>query len=201
MLKGLILDCDGVIVQSDRVSARLVYELNSNPLSLEEFFSNDFQKCVVGEYDLKVAVSKYLKDWGWNKSVDDFLTYWFDPAHNRIDGKVKDYVAELRKQGLKVFLATNNEKYRMHDLAVNKGLKDMFDAIFTSSALQMKKTNIEFFTTIADVTGISPGELIVWDNDPNNVAAAKKAGMSAEVYTTFEQFTQTMRHRLAEIKQ
>ena len=66
----------------------------------------------LGKADIKDALKKYLPPWGWKKSADEFLEYWFkfDSVLNR---EMLKSIKDLRKSGIKCYLATNNEKYRV----------------------------------------------------------------------------------------
>lgn len=65
------------------------------------FFNGEFQDCLIGKADLKNVVKKYLKNWGWQKSVDDLLKEWFQFEHN-IDEELADYLSSLKKKGLEL---------------------------------------------------------------------------------------------------
>jgi putative hydrolase of the HAD superfamily len=63
---------------------------------------------LIGKADLKEVVRPFLKEWGWEKSVEDFLDYWFKSEH-KIDEELVDYIQELRKKGVNCYLVTNQK--------------------------------------------------------------------------------------------
>jgi len=76
------------------------------------FFNGEFQNCLIGKADLKKVVKKYLKNWGWQKSVNDLLKEWFQAGHN-IDKELADYINSLRKKGIRVYL--NNQPRKIQN--------------------------------------------------------------------------------------
>ena len=111
MITTLILDADGVLIDGESFSATLTRDYDVDHDKEKEFFTTKFQDCLVGAAHLKESIAPYLSSFGWEGSVDDFLTYWFKAGHS-INEPFIEYVQKLRKSGLQVVLATNQEKYR-----------------------------------------------------------------------------------------
>ena len=113
MIKIFLFDADGVvIIPSERFSDRFSREFNVDyEEKIPPFFENDFEPCLTGRADLKEIIKPYLKRWGWKKSVDELLEYWFE-NENHIDERVIEVIKKLRAIGIKCYLATNQEKYR-----------------------------------------------------------------------------------------
>ena len=72
MKKLVILDADGVLINGERFSAVMARELNTNEEREKEFFMGPFQDCLVGKADLRESLLPYLKDFGWDGTVDEF---------------------------------------------------------------------------------------------------------------------------------
>jgi putative hydrolase of the HAD superfamily len=152
------------------------------------FFENEFQLCLIGKADLKDELKKYLDQWGWEKSIDDLLSYWFINESN-LDEKIIKSVNNLRKQGIKCYLDTNNEKYRVQYLIEDLGLKDLFDGVFSSCRLGYKKPQPEFWSAIYNQLGRpNKKEVLVWDDNKENIASAENFGFYAEFYANFEAY-------------
>jgi len=111
MIKVVLFDVDGVIVNAEMWSKQLANDYGINPSIIDTFFKKEFQNCLIGKADLKVSISPYLKKWGWDKSVDDLLEYWFKSEHKIFEPLII-YIQNLRTKGIKCYLATNQEKYR-----------------------------------------------------------------------------------------
>lgn len=190
MIKAIIFDADGMIVHGTRFSDRLASEHKISTDLTSLFFKGDFQLCVVGKADLKEKLNNHISLWGWKKSVDELLVYWFDPQHSVIDERFYPIFEKLKEKGLKIYLATNNEKYRADDFVTKRGLGKYFDKVFASGLVGSKKPETEFFQHIINETGMTKEELIFWDDDPENTDGAISFGLPTELYTDFDSFKQ-----------
>ena len=188
MTKALILDADGMIVHGERFSNRLAREYGISTEVTGPVFRNEFQLCVVGKLDLKKELRKYLKQWGWKDGVDAFLDCWFSEKHTAIDKRFKTTIQALRAKGVKIYLATNNEKYRTDNLVEKRGLSNWFDGVFSSAYVSSKKPDAAFFQYILEKTGMKKEAVVFWDDDVENTEGAAAFGFRTELYQNFEQF-------------
>jgi len=150
--KILLLDMDGLVVKRKKVfSVRISEKLNISVDDVLPFFKNEFQLCLVGKADLKEEIKKYVSDWGWKDSIEDLLKFWFD-GEKEVDQEILKKVTDLRNDGYKVYLATNNEKYRVGYLWNNIGLNKHFDGMFSSAEIGFKKPDRKFYFKITDLS-------------------------------------------------
>lgn len=192
-MKVLLLDCDGVIITGKRFIEVRETELGISSKKADAFFMKMFQQCLIGKADLKKEIAPYLAEWGWEKSLDEFIQRWF-AAESDVDTRMLHYVQELRQQGARCYIATNQEKYRMHYLKDVLHLNTAVDGIFTSCEIGFKKTSQEFFQYVLHAlpVGTQPTDIVFWDDSWRHVTVANAVGIHAELYTTFEDFTQKM---------
>jgi len=188
MTKAIIFDADGMIVHGERFSSRLARDYGISTDTTDHFFRNEFQLCLVGTADLKEELQKYLDQWGWKDDLDALVDYWFADTYNEIDVRFEPVIQSLREQGIKTYLATNNEKYRTDNLVRHRGLGKWFDTIFSSAYIGHKKPDGAFFQNILDQTGIAKEDMVFWDDDTENTEGAAAFGLPVEVYTDFDQF-------------
>lgn len=194
MIKVLIFDADGVLINGDIFSKRFSREYNIDINKINSFFDGPFKDCLVGKADLKEVLIPYLEEWGWKDGVDSFLEYWFSSEHS-IDQELIDYIQEHRKNGIKCVMATNQEKYRAEYIFNKIGFINSFDKMYVSAHLGHKKTSIEFFEKLVkDLDKIKKEEILFWDDDIENINTAKEFRINAELYTTFEDFKQKMKN-------
>lgn len=193
MIKEILLDADGlVIAKHDYFSQRLVDEKGAPPEKVMPFFKGEFGLCTVGKADLKDCLEKYLADWNWSGSVDELLNYWFS-GEAATDEQVLQVVDTLKSNGIKVYLASDNEKYRAEYVRNEMGLESRFDGVFFSCDLGFKKSQPEFFQEVLKKLGINPQDLAFWDDDSKNVEVAKSLGLQANAFTSFEEFNQQLK--------
>src|SRR3989344_5743929 len=105
MIKAILFDADGVLLKDGMFSEYLKREHDLDIEKLIPFFTGPFRESLVGKADLKKILKPYLKDWGWKKSMDELLDLWFTTGHE-IDERLVKYIKNLRKSGIKCYLAT-----------------------------------------------------------------------------------------------
>jgi putative hydrolase of the HAD superfamily len=182
-IRAVIFDADGMIVHGRRFSDRLANEYGITNEKTSPFFSGAFQDCLVGGADLRESLSAHIAAWGWKSDLDSLLRYWFSEAENHVDETVLAIADALREKGIRVVLATNNEKYRTDDLVNRRGLGVHFDAVFSSSSVGSKKPSPKFFEVIRQELGLERHEIMFWDDDAENVRGAESFGFIARRYS------------------
>lgn len=142
-------------------------------------------RCIRGETDLKDVLARLLPNLGYPGSVDAFLKYWFSKDSN-VNPAVLDVVRRLKKrEGVELYLATNQEHHRATYLWNDLGLKDLFIDIFHSARLGVQKDDVAFFARINAQLGIGVSERpLFFDDAEVNVKTARDAGWDAHVFET-----------------
>lgn len=194
MIKTVIFDTDGMVIHREMYfSQRFSKEFGVPMEKVLPFFKNEFQLCLAGKADLKEELAKYLDQWGWKKSVEELLSYWFANESN-LDKKMLENVKNLRNKSIVCYLGTNNEKYRVQYLFENLGLKNFFDGVFSSAELGFLKPQPEFWSVIHDHLGRpDKSEVLVWDDDEENVESAKSFGFHSEFYSDPDAYENRMK--------
>lgn len=196
MIKVVLFDADGVLINGPMFSEYLARDYGITPDKTWLFFTGVFKECVRGKADLKEELPPYLKKWGWKGTVDDFIHYWHNCEHI-INQDLVDYIQNLRKKGIKCYLATNQNKYRFDYMLKEMGFSEFFDKCYASANLGHRKPEIEFFQELLrDLGNIDRSQVLFWDDTPRNIAAAKEFGIHAEFYTDFKDFKEIMKKYL-----
>ena len=152
------------------------------------FFLNEFQLCLVGKADFKEELAKYLDQWNWQKSAEELISFWFE-HESSVEKRILKNIEDLRSKGIKCYLNTNNEKYRVQYVLNILDLNKYFDGSFSSAELGYLKPQQEFWSKIYEQIGKpNKNEILVWDDDKENVESAQKFGFNSMLYSNFEEY-------------
>ena len=189
MSKVVLLDLDGIVIRPRHkyFSEKFSEEYKIPLTEITPFFTDDYKKAARGEISIREVLPEYLKKWGWKKSLDEFLNYWFH-GERTIDVNVSETVKKLREGGVKVYFVSDNEKERAEYVMNTLGLSDDSDGAFFSYQLGHTKSEPEFFLKILEQLGVGAKDVEYWDDDQKNVDVAKSAGIDAKFYNDFEGF-------------
>ncbi|HEX8591264.1 MAG TPA: HAD-IA family hydrolase [Candidatus Paceibacterota bacterium] len=187
MIKAALFDVDGVILVGREClfSERLAKHQDIPGAHVSEFFAKDFKKCSFGKADLKEVLTPYLSKWKWKGSVDDLCSFWFE-NEGIIDAELLAIVTKLRGSGIKCYVATRQEKYRLKYLVDSLGLKNHFDGVFSTCDVGFDKDTFEFYENIFHQTGLAPDEILFFDDKEVNVKTARSLGIRACFYQGIE---------------
>lgn len=192
MIKGIIFDADGMLIIGKRFSEHLQEKFGITTEDTSDFFRGEFQDCLIGKKDLREELSTNLPLWGWKGTLEDFLQEWFAKEFNVFDTRFIEIFTMLKNKGIKLYLATNNEKHRTDALVGQNNFQDYFDDIFASGYVGLLKPNKDFFEHIVEKTGFTPDELMFWDDDIENIDGARNAGLRCGHYVSFDLFVQEL---------
>lgn len=181
--KAVLFDIDGIVITGRKYyfSYRLSKEYNIPVEKVEEFFLNDFKDCSFGKADLKEKIAPYLVKWNWKGSVEDLLEYWFS-SESTTDKEVLQIIEKLRSKGIKCYIATRQEKYRLEYLLDIVGLRQHFDGVFCTCNIGYEKWQPEFFGFIFKNLNLKPEEIMFFDDTVKNIETVSALGVQAYFY-------------------
>lgn len=185
-IRALLLDADGVVVNRPLpYSAIRAAELGKRPEDFLPFFDGPFNDALTGHADLADLVRAHHELWQWDRPFPELIATWCE-AENYTNPQVMELIAQVRRQGIRVYLATNQEKHRTGYLR-DVMLKGVFDGFLASCDLGALKTQNAFWERaysrlVAEIPGITPEQIAYFDDNAENVAAAQLTGIRAQLY-------------------
>lgn len=188
MTKFALFDVDGVAIvkRTELFNDRICKDYGVLPELVLPLFKNEFYKCITGDMDLKEVLKPYAEKWGWKGTIDELLRYWWK-AEEQVNQEVVSVIDNLRKQGIKCYLASDQEKNRAEYLLNGLGLKEHFDGAFISCYLGVRKTSPEYWCKVLEALGNpDPAEITFWDDEEENVKIAREAGINARLFKGVE---------------
>jgi len=178
--KGVIFDMDGVLCDSEPFILEAAMWMFANRYGTK-VAAEDFLEFVGAGEDryLGGVAEKYGID--IDLTVDKAATYdrYLEIIKGRLQPMrgVREFIAECRRLGLKLAVATSADLVKMEGNLSEIGLPpDTFDGCINGLDVVNKKPDPEIFLTAATKLGLSATECIVVEDAVNGVCAAKAAG-------------------------
>lgn len=180
-IQAVIFDIDGTLVDSMGVWYDIdveYFQVLGIPMPVT------LQKDIEGMGFTETAVyfkeTFHLED----KSVEDIKLDWVRMAHEKylyeIQAKpgVKEYVSFLKEKGLKIGVATSNEKSLAIAALQPHGLLEKVDSVRTACEVAKGKPSPDIYLKVAEDLGVAPENCLVFEDIPNGMRAGKAAGMT-----------------------
>ena len=180
----VIFDCDGVLVDSERLSIRLDAELLAQlgwPLSEAEIVERWVGRT---EAAMRAEIEEHLgRDIGeeWAAFSQRYIDA-FAAELRPVDG-VGDAVDAIQAAGYATCVASSGDHAKIRRNLALTGLADRFDdRIFSGDDVEHGKPAPDLFLHAASVMGVAPARTAVVEDSRHGVAAARAAGMWAFAY-------------------
>ncbi|MBV1877673.1 MAG: HAD-IA family hydrolase [Pseudomonadales bacterium] len=181
-IKAVLFDADGVIQQMPKDWMSRVETLLANRAKAEAFMDEAFaaeKPCLTGDGDFLATITDLLRRWDKAFSLDEILKVW---THIECSQEMLSLISQLRKNGIVVGLATNQQAFRADYMKHELAYQDKFDALFISCELGVAKPDLTFFQRISESLQIPANQILFFDDRQDNVLSARESGMQAEVF-------------------
>jgi putative hydrolase of the HAD superfamily len=108
--------------------------------------------------------------------MDSYARFWRSTAPG-VHWMVVQKMRELKGRGIRIGLLTNNVKEFGDAWRAMFPIDELCEVVVDSSDVGMRKPEPEIYELICERMGIPPTNAIFVDDNPDNVAAARKLGM------------------------
>lgn len=195
MLKAVIFDMDGVIIDSEpiysEVDKRVLKQCdiiaNEEILNPYVGISNpEMWKDLKERYHLIPSVEELLK------LQSELLIKAFNETKiEAIDG-IKELLSELKQNKILLAVASSSARSFIESILKTIGIREYFKIILSGEEVQRGKPNPDIFLKTAEMLEVSPQECIVIEDSTNGVKAALAAGMKCIGYSNLNSGSQDL---------
>lgn len=188
-LAGAIFDFDGTLFDSmsiwDTVGEDYLRSLGRPP---EEGLRNILKPLSLAQsarylkerYSLPLSEAQIMES--VNKTVENFYFHTVQPKPG-----VPEFLEQLRRQGVKMCIATATDRYQVEAALKRCGLDGYFCEIFTCTGVGHGKDEPDIYEAALAYLGTAKSETLVFEDALHAIRTAKKAGFSvAAVFDTHE---------------
>lgn len=179
MLKAVILDFDGLIIDSEviwfDIFQKWFLEKFNYVLPLEQFLwcvGSGSKVLFKHLYDTKgFEIDKQQFDF---ETIDEFI---LRSEHLPAKAGIIELIEEVKKQDLKLALVTSSKVERPTYHLTRLNLIDDFEFLVTANDVENIKPNPEPFNLALEKLGIVASEAMVFEDSKSGLTAAKAAGI------------------------
>ncbi len=180
MLKAVIFDMDGVLVDSEPQHARAaVLALKS----LGYQVTIDYCYGFIGSTTIHM-LETMIKDYNISLSADELYDVYKETLNHLIKTEgyepipyTKDLILDLYHNGIKLAIASSSTIKEITAVAEAFGITEYFTKLVSGTTVSHPKPAPDIFLKAADELGVNPDECIIIEDSYNGVCAANSAGI------------------------
>ncbi len=184
MIKGLLFDLDGVIVDTAKYHY-LAWKQIADELKIDfKLKDNELLKGVSRERSFEIILelgdrkmSREERNEYCRRKNKIYLEYINKMTEEEILPGVNEFLSDAKKNAYKVALGSASKNANI--ILTKIKLKDPFDAIIDGEKVSEAKPNPEVFTKCACALGLKNEECIVFEDSAAGIQAAHNANMLA----------------------
>lgn len=185
MIKAVIFDMDGVLVESEskfdeeheRIANMFGVELSyEDKVSFRGQSSRNIWEMFLNKYGIDADIEKLL--FIERKTMAErFANNEISPIPYAIE-----LLCNVKKAGLLVGIATSNRAANVDAIIKINKIEKFVDAMSTSDSVKSSKPNPEIFIHCSKKLGVECEECVAVEDSHNGVLAAKRAGMKVVAF-------------------
>lgn len=185
-IKAIIFDFGGVLINIDYNATIRAFQ-NLGIEDFDEMYSQAAQSNLFDEIETgKISAQRFINgvlDYlpsgtSPNKVVEAWNAMILDVPASRIE-----LLKRLKTEGYKIFLLSNTNEihidlaYREWDKVSDQRPQEIFDHVYLSNEIGMRKPDAEIFEFVCEKQGLTPSETLFIDDSIQHIHGAKKIGL------------------------
>lgn len=172
MMKGVLFDLDGVVVDSESIYTQFWSDIDKlYPTGVENFAiaikGNTLQRILADYFpdnDVKQDILERIKDFEINMRYKPFA-------------EAIRFINELKRNQFRIAIVTSSSQKKMDNLyAQNPGFREMFDAVVTGDMVSHSKPDPEPYLLGAEAIGVAPESCYVFEDSISGIESGIRAG-------------------------
>lgn len=186
MLKGIIFDMDGVLINSEPFHYQVWKEaLKKRGINLDY----EIYKPCIGS-TVQVLMQILHEHYGVDEKDDSLLLEVKNLKQEMIEKQgypplipyVKDMLERFHEAGYQMAVASSSPQEYIENVTSYWGISPYFQVLVSGEHVEHPKPAPDIFLKTADILGLLPEECLVIEDSENGCRAAKAAGMTCMAY-------------------
>lgn len=182
MLKAVIFDMDGVIIDSEPQHAKAaVLALEKYHVSIQIEYAYNFIgtstpvmcKKMIEDFQLPVTVEEL------NKANEEAKEVLIRSEGYPVIPYITDLMWDLHNNGIKLIIASSSSASAIESVMNSLGIKEIFDGYISGMNMKHPKPAPDIFLAAAKQLGVEPSECLVIEDSCHGVTAAAAAGITS----------------------
>ena len=199
MPKAIIFDLNGIFLQSQKLSDRFGKDFSVPVAQFVPKLSEIMDK--VRQPNARPAFeywSPVLAEWGVKLSEKEFWDYWFQGE--KPSEKMIALARQLRQQGIKVFILSNNFKERAEYYGHYPWIHDAVDKVYFSWQTGLVKPDPKAWQLVLSENSLQPEECLYFDDQEKNQRAAESVGIKSHIFKDEEETKEIIEKMIETVK-
>lgn len=180
MLKAVIFDMDGVIIDSEPMHARATLLASNNYNNditmdyIEQFIgSTTYYMCqkMIEDFHIDVTPEELLK------ANEEMKGYLLKKEGHTVVPYVIDLIKDLYRNGVKLAIASSSSVKEIEEVMDTLDIRQYFNEYISGTSVARTKPAPDIFLEAAKRLGVKPDECIIIEDSYNGVTAANTAGI------------------------